>query len=165
MMKETIAEIIRLYEMNECNPTWCPPEARIFPTDDSKCRECIAERIHRAYVADGCISPEDAMRLKNEANAAYRASIGEVWYWQGNGDDLESLTCPVLIEADDLRALLANHRANWVQKAENQDLPLCEPRSDHDHKGGTVCNCRECRIVKAVQQDMITDGWVKVVKP
>jgi len=51
----------------------------------------------------------------------------------------------------------------WVQKAENQSLPPCEPRSDHDHKGG-VCNCRECRIIKAVQQNMITDGWVKAVK-
>ena len=54
-MIDRITEIVRLYEMNECNPTWCPPEARIFPTDDSKCRECIAERIHRAYLADGWV--------------------------------------------------------------------------------------------------------------
>ena len=32
----------------------------------------------------------------------------EMWYWQGDGEDhLESLTCPVLIEAADLRAILA----------------------------------------------------------
>jgi len=33
---------------------------------------------------------------------------GEYWMWQGDGEDrLESLSCPVLIEAQDLRNLIA----------------------------------------------------------
>lgn len=45
--------------------------------------------------------------LKSKLNNEYRASIGEVWHWQGDGEDhLESLTCPVLISADDMRELI-----------------------------------------------------------
>ena len=48
-----------------------------------------------------------AVNLQNENEALRRERQGEVWYWQGDGEDhLESLACPVLIEADDLRALL-----------------------------------------------------------
>lgn len=48
-----------------------------------------------------------AEKLADENAALHRERAGEVWYWQGDGEDhLESLTCPVLIEADDLRALL-----------------------------------------------------------
>lgn len=49
----------------------------------------------------------EAEKLCDENAALHREWNGEVWYWQGDGEDhLESLTCPVLIEADDLRALL-----------------------------------------------------------
>jgi len=49
----------------------------------------------------------EAEKLSDENAALQRERQGEVWYWQGDGNDnLESLTCPVLIEADDLRALL-----------------------------------------------------------
>ena len=35
-------------------------------------------------------------------------SSREVWYWQGDGDDhLESLTCPILITPDKLKAALS----------------------------------------------------------
>ena len=56
---------------------------------------------------------------KEEAEAAVRALIaenkalrrvwkGEIWYWQPEGgNEVESLTCPVLIDVDDLRALIA----------------------------------------------------------
>lgn len=45
-------------------------------------------------------------KLEAEIEALRRERIGEVWYWQGDGDYLESLTCPVLIEASALRELL-----------------------------------------------------------
>ena len=49
----------------------------------------------------------EAEKLSDENAALQRERQGEVWYWQGDGEDhLESLACPVLIEADDLRALL-----------------------------------------------------------
>lgn len=45
----------------------------------------------------------------NERESRLRAERdGNVWLWQGDGDDHpESLTCQVLIRPDDLRALLA----------------------------------------------------------
>lgn len=50
---------------------------------------------------------KEAAKLQNEVVALHRERQGEVWYYQGDGEDkLESLTCPVLIEAEDLRALL-----------------------------------------------------------
>jgi len=45
---------------------------------------------------------------KDRANNAYRASIGEVWHWQGDeGDHPESLTCPVLMSAEQVREFIA----------------------------------------------------------
>jgi len=50
---------------------------------------------------------KEAAKVQNEVAALRRERDGEAWYWQGDGTDhLESLTCPVLIEAEDLRALL-----------------------------------------------------------
>lgn len=49
---------------------------------------------------------------KNELLARYREQIKETWYWQGDGEDhLESTTCPILIEAEDLRQLIAGLEA------------------------------------------------------
>jgi hypothetical protein len=42
----------------------------------------------------------------------YRIKKGETWYWESNDENhLESLTCPVIINADDLRKLLAEAKA------------------------------------------------------
>jgi len=50
--------------------------------------------------------------LKAELNTRYCKEIGETWYWQGDGyDHLESTTCPILIEASDLRELLEKAKA------------------------------------------------------
>ena len=41
----------------------------------------------------------------------HRIKLDETWYWMGDGEDhLESLTCPVIINAEDLRNLLADER-------------------------------------------------------
>ena len=46
-------------------------------------------------------------RLKAELDALHRERIGEVWYWQSDGEDhLESLSCPVLINPMELKLLL-----------------------------------------------------------
>jgi len=48
------------------------------------------------------------IKLKAEVEALHRERVGEVWYWQCDGEDhLESLSCPVLIDAEDLRTLLS----------------------------------------------------------
>lgn len=46
----------------------------------------------------------DRDRWKENAQRLQRERIGEVWLWQGDGEDhLESLACPILITADQLR--------------------------------------------------------------
>jgi len=46
--------------------------------------------------------------LKLELSTRYCESIGETWYWQGDGEDhLESTTCPIIIPAEQLRQLIA----------------------------------------------------------
>lgn len=55
---------------------------------------------------DTLIAERDA--LKKKLALLYSERKGEVWCWQGDGEDhLESLTCPVLISAEALRAALA----------------------------------------------------------
>ncbi len=52
-----------------------------------------------------------AKRLGGQVNQEYRASIGEVWHWLGDGtDDLDTLCCPVLIEPGALQNLLTPPR-------------------------------------------------------
>jgi len=67
---------------------------------------------------------KQAGALQNEVVALRRERQGEVWYYQGDGEDkLESLTCPVLIEAADLRAIV--QRRDKLQ--EDLDRYLGEP--------------------------------------
>jgi len=41
-----------------------------------------------------------------------RIKLGETWYWMGDGEDhLEGLTCPVIINANELRHLLIDSKA------------------------------------------------------
>ena len=45
-------------------------------------------------------------REKENRKLAEQRAGGEVWYWQGNEEDhLESLTCPIIISAEAMRAL------------------------------------------------------------
>lgn len=71
--------------------------------------ECYGKAVNvcmpKSWWEDG--TPEKVKLLENEIEALHRERIGEVWYWQGDNEDhLESLTCPVLIEAEELRTLL-----------------------------------------------------------
>lgn len=49
---------------------------------------------------------------------AHDVAVGNVWYWQGDGEDhLESLTCPVVISPEDLAELVAiAERAREVER-------------------------------------------------
>ncbi len=68
----------------------------------------------------------DQMRidsLKRQLQAYMEKANGEFWYWQGDGtDELESLTCPILIRADDLRAILSPPRAGMTEEAQAKIL-------------------------------------------
>ena len=53
---------------------------------------------------------EDKLKLTDYDR---RITLHETWYWMGDGEDhLESLECPVIINADDLRDLIAQARAD-----------------------------------------------------
>lgn len=46
-------------------------------------------------------------KLYQERRTIARTERGEVWLWQGDGNDFpDSLACPVVMDADDLRMLL-----------------------------------------------------------
>ena len=61
-----------------------------------------------AEIAEVVRSRQQIAALEAEVAALHRERKGEVWYWQGDGHDFpESLTCPVLMEPEKLRALLA----------------------------------------------------------
>jgi hypothetical protein len=52
-------------------------------------------------------------RLMAENKTLSRIPKGEVWYWQGDGEDYpESLGCPVIMEPDVLRGLLEKARGH-----------------------------------------------------
>lgn len=71
---------------------------------------------------------KEAAKVQNEIVALRRERDGEVWYWQGDmADRLESLTCPVLIEADDLRVIF-----NRAKKAEEECQVLHEKAAGAD---------------------------------
>ena len=57
---------------------------------------------------------EDKLKLTDYDR---RITLHETWYWMGDGEDhLESLECPVIINADDLRDLIAEARADQNKK-------------------------------------------------
>jgi hypothetical protein len=50
---------------------------------------------------------EAELRHTRQKLATVRAGHDDVWFWQGGGDDPKSLTCPVVMAPETLRALLA----------------------------------------------------------
>ncbi len=81
------------YDYDVLKISYCKKHKLHWITD---CPECI----HEDYQSQ-------IEQLKAELNARYAKDKEEVWYWLGDGNDhLESLVCPVLIEAADLRELL-----------------------------------------------------------
>jgi len=96
----------------------------------------------RAEKAEAELTARDR-ELENERGrrrmAEQRVS-GEVWYWQGDGEDhLESLTCPVIISAEAMRAgdqELAEARGvrrqeiNWKKRAEVAEAELATTEAE-----------------------------------
>ena len=80
-----------------------------------------AKRIERLVANEPM---EDVIQRENDrlrADLKRRTDIeqGHCWYWIGDGcDELESLTCQVIIKAADLRALLAAHPGQSKPRAE-----------------------------------------------
>lgn len=66
------------------------------------------------------LQDKNIAKLSDERNTAWMYEQREVWFWQGDGEDYpESLSCPVVIKADDLRAILAPRQPD----GDNSDFP------------------------------------------
>lgn len=100
-------------EMSDEMP--CP--AHLIPGDDDSAvdQRARADKAE-AEVARLTVEIERRQKAYEQERATMRREIvtlqegaaGNYWHWQGDGEDhLESLSCPVLISADQLRAVLA----------------------------------------------------------
>jgi ligand-binding SRPBCC domain-containing protein len=63
-------------------------------------------------------------RLRGELEAVKTPAEG-VWRWQGGGDDLQSLSCPVVVRADRMREITGELEKlrNFVDKARTFGRP------------------------------------------
>lgn len=77
-------------------------------TSASLTLEMIAELRRLAdRVEEQQLEIDSLQRAKEENETLRRIPRGEVWYWQGDGEDFpESLGCPVIMEPDVLRGML-----------------------------------------------------------
>jgi hypothetical protein len=119
-----------------CNPTFSdllPHE--YFPVGTVLMLPPLVRKVHEPHPAVGELSRERD-ELKAELKRREERDKGNVWFWQGDGNDhLESLTCQVVIHADDLRAMLADRAAviQALQKALAYWMPkVFDGRSAHD---------------------------------
>lgn len=70
--------------------------------------EIVPKWRYDALVQHCKLQDKNIAKLSDERNTAWMYEQREVWFWQGDGEDYpESLSCPVVIKADDLRAILA----------------------------------------------------------
>lgn len=70
----------------------------------------FTERIERLEAELASLKAENADQAE-ELRTLRRIPKGEVWYWQGDGHDMpESLACPVIMEPQILRDLMANNQ-------------------------------------------------------
>ena len=76
-------------------------------------KETLIRRLNNIATYDVLLQLlDDVDRIEAERNALRDLRDGSVWYWQGDGEDHpESLSCPVLIEAADIRELCAAEAA------------------------------------------------------
>jgi hypothetical protein len=103
------------YDGYDCNSAFdvCIAKAQSYDRELATLRrqnDLLASTLQAsAYkVKDHMQAEAELDKTRAEAHALHRERIGEVWYWQNDEyDHLDSLTCPVLIEANDLRELVA----------------------------------------------------------
>lgn len=70
----------------------------------------LDEQRTRRTILLAVLDQERARRTMAEQRAG-----GEVWYWQGDAEDhLESLTCPIIISPEQLRAAIDDERARLL---------------------------------------------------
>jgi len=85
-----------------------------------------------AVAADQITYLEKQMQDLNHTLSMMRdQETGQVWYWQGDGQDHpESLVCPVVISANDLRALLPRATMGTRTAYDTYDQAMDDGTSD-----------------------------------
>jgi hypothetical protein len=87
-------------------PTGATLQERLRATGLPICIEAAAALRRLQLLTDAAETA--AIRYRGERDRLAREREGEVWLWSGERgeDDVESLACPVLIEAEDIRRLV-----------------------------------------------------------
>ena len=85
-------------------------------------RQAIAEHDARkgGDTSEGCtlIDDRELELLRRKASVCIDASHGDLWYWQGDGQDApETISCPVVMHSDVLRELLNARKGGGVSDA------------------------------------------------
>lgn len=98
----------------------------------------ILSMAEEAASHDNLPTPLELASLRRELTAHRDKANGDYWAWQGDGSDHpESLSCPVLIPAADLRTLLAGQQDMRLKKALEE---LIASRGEPlDETGGAMC--------------------------
>jgi len=95
----------------------------------------------------GWTSSEDTVRLTAHIKALHQERKGEVWFWQGDGEDhLESLSCPLLINPQDISDMA---KEMGYKSPEEVDA---------------ACNDASNMTLEAIEMGKISTGYVKLAE-
>lgn len=94
------------------------------------------------------------------------ASRDDVWLWQGQGDEPESLVCPVVMSADTLRDILKHHDLVAIQKDRDFYRDVCAGEYDDDSSTDSMTLEQRCAIAEkrvAELEQKSRDSWAAYV--
>ncbi|SNY95517.1 hypothetical protein SAMN04488142_0017 [Halomonas sp. hl-4] len=118
----------------ECSPEALESEREANAQLTERIAQLEQERDTLAYRNTGLIQQcRAAERQRDEQLSKLRAlnhgSTSEAWHWMGNGEDhLESLVCPILISAENLKAIFSDR--DDYRAAEELQINLREKMQD-----------------------------------
>jgi hypothetical protein len=116
------------------------------------CHRCIGHVQHIESLE------REREQLREEIQFRSQKSTGQYWAWQGDETDhLESLTCPVLIRASDLRELLKPAEPVPVLSWEPAAL-VCERFASECHAGHQFAKGL-CELAAAEIRKLPVPGW------
>jgi hypothetical protein len=102
------------------------------------------------------------LQKRREAERELEEFKGNIWHWVGDGkDDLESLVCPVLIPAEQLREMVASLSSSLAQAQQERDKLQAENKA----LAMWSCSSCGCRFSQLPPQPEITlEGVVRCSK-
>lgn len=121
------------------------------PVQGEAVEEIVPKWRYDALVQHCKLQDKNIAKLSDERNTAWMYEQREVWFWQGDGEDYpESLSCPVVIKADDLRAILAPPQpADVGELVDALRGMLALDEENHQRCSGDEDVCLEVRKARA----------------